>query len=197
MASIETSEATDPEHETIYKEHEQTGGVRGWILEKEAASLAAALGPNPPPVTENDYEDKHVLLSADKRQIIIKHWIIVHHVLVIDLDKIVWIRPASHNVLGFGCHMWGMGLTGIGWSRDFKRAFPTGQAWENSFVVKYRDAWLGLRAGFTIEDPAKFAEALEKIVPGITTRRMHEEHHGQDHDGYTKLDADKGKVKTA
>ncbi|KZO97752.1 hypothetical protein CALVIDRAFT_562653 [Calocera viscosa TUFC12733] len=195
MASIQTPIAQTPDQDAIYSDHEQTGVVHPSVLQNEESSLRELRGPEPVTVTGNDYDDKHVFVSAEKRHIVVKHWIIVHPVLVIDIDKIVWIRPASHKVLGFGCHAWGMGLTGIGWARDWHRAFPRGPAWENSFVVKYHDASLGLRAGFTIEDPTKFVETLEKIEPGIMSRSMDErnEHSGQERAGYTKLPEGTGK----
>jgi len=185
-----------PEHDAIYEEALKTGTVHPSVLEHEETSLREARGPAAVVPTEHDYEDKHVLLSAEKRQLILKHWIIVHPVLVIDIDKIVWIHPAPGGVAGLGCHAWGMGLTGIGWARDFHRMIAHGEGWQHSFVCKYEHPSLGLRAGFTIEDPAKFVETLEKILPGVTTRPIHEKereglHVAPKHVGYAELEGDR------
>jgi len=195
MASIQTPILPYLENDAAYDEATKWGTIHPDIAQNEERSLHAVQGPTSGGATENDYEDKHVLVSASNRTLIVKHYLITHSTLVVDIDKIVWIHPASNVCKALSVKCWGVGITGIAWARDLHRMFPTGRAWEHSFVVKSKDAWLGMRTGFTVEDAAKFVETLERILPGISTRPVEEDKKDKaerDHAGYSQLEEDSG-----
>jgi len=179
----------------MYEEALKTGAVNATIAQNEERSQYEVGSSTSATLTESDYEDKHVLLSTSKRALTIKHWLISHPTLVVDIDKIIWIQPAPASVSRMSVKFWGVGLTGIGWARDFHRLIAAGRAWEHSFVVKYENPWCGVRAGFTIENPEKFIQALETMLPGVTTRPVDEDK--RDHVGYSKLDEDTNKGNAA
>ncbi|KZO97753.1 hypothetical protein CALVIDRAFT_59628 [Calocera viscosa TUFC12733] len=193
MASIQTPINPRSEHYDLYDEALQTGVVHPSITQNEESALhETRLPPN-----DGDYEDRDVLLCSEQRTLTIKHWLIAHPTLVINLEDIIWIHPASAVAKGVKVMFWGVSVDDIGWARDFHRIFPSGYSYEHSFVVKYKNPLLGVRAGFTIEHPVKFVETLEKLLPGITVRPVGDkEHNGNDYEG-TTLEEDKGKVNAA
>ncbi|EJU05237.1 hypothetical protein DACRYDRAFT_19811 [Dacryopinax primogenitus] len=168
MASIQVPNTTETEHNEIYQQFAETGKVDPAVPEHEEKFRKV-----PSTAGVDDYDDYHVRVCAAKRTLLIKHWLIIHPSLEIDLDRVIYILPAA-NAAKSGVTSWGVGATGVGWARDFHRVFSRSKSVENSYVCKYRDAWLGHRVGFTVEDPAKFLQTLEKLEPGITTR-VHDE----------------------
>jgi len=162
----------DQEYRPLYDEFLMMGKVQPTVIENEEVFFTA-LSKNVKP-SPDEYNDEHVYLSANGRSITLKHWLISHPILVINVDDIIYLRPARDVVLDeMGVKAWGIGETGVGWTRDDNRKGAKGKAYDNSFVCKYTNERLGLRAGFTVDDPAKFSAALEKIAPGITARHTY------------------------
>ncbi|KZT50488.1 hypothetical protein CALCODRAFT_504649 [Calocera cornea HHB12733] len=162
----------DEEHKPTYDKFMMTGKLDPTVVENEYTFFKYLAENNKP--SAGDYDDSHVYLSANARTLTLKHWLISHPILVIDVDKILYLRPAPDVVFDdFGVKVWGIGETGVGWDRDANRKGASGPAYQHSYVCKYTDERLGLRAGFTVDDTAKFVEALERVAPGITSRHTY------------------------
>ncbi|KZO97747.1 hypothetical protein CALVIDRAFT_59389 [Calocera viscosa TUFC12733] len=151
MATTQTPINIETEHEPTYEAFAQTGEVSPTVVQNEENSMRRLEGPVVKQVSIDDYDDKHVRVCATKRTLTIKHWL---------------LTPAPKS----GVSAWGTGITGVGWARDFRRMFPTGKAFDHSYVVKYRNPFLGIRAGFTVQDPERFLYTIEKLEPAIHTK---------------------------
>ncbi|KAG9010326.1 hypothetical protein FRB94_010676 [Tulasnella sp. JGI-2019a] len=117
------------------------------------------------------YDDAHVSLDSSTRILTIKHYILVHPTLYIPIDDILYICPAGRITSRVGIRPWGMGLTGILWARDFKRGgaiIGAMSGFEKSFVVKVKGD--RMKSGFSVEDTAKFREAMEEVCSGVMDR---------------------------
>ncbi|EJU05241.1 hypothetical protein DACRYDRAFT_19815 [Dacryopinax primogenitus] len=104
---------TNPQHEALYASAIETGVVPPPVLEAEAISEAEAHDPAIRP-SSDDYEDRHVRLCGTKRTLTIKHWIMFHPTLVVPVDSITWIHPASLVVKGLGVTCWGLAAHRMG-----------------------------------------------------------------------------------
>jgi len=76
-------------------------------------------------------------------------------------------KVTSISILGVKA--WGYGVTGIWFAKDFHRlsyyVLPTKSSLANT-IVCHVDGWIR-RIGFSVEDTAKFWEALEDARPGV------------------------------
>ncbi|EJU05242.1 hypothetical protein DACRYDRAFT_19816 [Dacryopinax primogenitus] len=163
----------DEEYKYLYDEFRSEGKVDPTVMENEAKFLQS-LQEGPLKPSPGHYDDEHVHVSTTAKTLTLKHWLISHPILVIDLDKVIYLRSAPDVVVNeFGVKVWGIGETGVGWTRDGHRKGASGTAYDHSFVCKYTDERLGLRAGFSVDDPLKFSAALEKAAHGITARHTY------------------------
>lgn len=168
----------DAKYKPLYDEYTRTGKVHPLADENELFSMMRyriRTGGPGGPAKEADYNDKHVYLCSTSRTLTIKHWIVAHPTLVIDLDKVLYIRPARDVVANAGVEAWGVGQGGIGWARDLDRLPPTGRAYRHSYVCEFTKWGDEFCAGFTVEDPARFVRELDQLAPGITSGLLDEE----------------------
>ncbi|KZO97754.1 hypothetical protein CALVIDRAFT_59540 [Calocera viscosa TUFC12733] len=110
----------DQEHKPLYDEFRLTGKVDPTAADNEDEFfkyLSEHRKANP-----GDYDDQNVYLSVNDRTLTLKHWLISHPILVIEVEKIIYLRPAPDVVFDdFGVKVWGIGETGVGWARDGNR----------------------------------------------------------------------------
>ncbi|KZO97750.1 hypothetical protein CALVIDRAFT_526504 [Calocera viscosa TUFC12733] len=173
MGSIRNAVQEDGKYQRMYDEYTRTGKVVPVAEENDEFSemryRSRTGGPGGPPM-EGDYNDHHVYVCTARRTLTIHHWLFMHPTLVIDLDKVVSIRPAR-DATQHGCvEAWGIGHTGVCWARDAERV--NGDAYARSFVCEFKtDDGAEICAGFTVEHPEKFLELVERLVPGIRAGR--------------------------
>lgn len=106
-------------------------------------------------------------ICSKARTLTIKHWLITHPTLVLDMDDIVYVRPAKDVVPIAGVEAWGVGGSGVGWARDGERVPPTGKAWAHSWVCGFKEWGDEYEAGFTTENPERFGRQMESLLPGV------------------------------
>ncbi|EJU05239.1 hypothetical protein DACRYDRAFT_19813 [Dacryopinax primogenitus] len=168
----------DARYRMIYDAYLDNGKVHPLANENEWFSImrsrfrTGGLAGTP---SERDYTDNHVALCSKSKTLTVKHWLIAHPTLVIDLSKVDYIRPAKDVVASGGVEAWGVGKTGIGWARDLDRLPTTGRNFWHSYVCQFQEWGDVFLAGFTVEDPKRFMKELQGIRPEITKVPMDEE----------------------
>jgi len=174
MQSIRAAFTQDTKYRGLYDEYARTGKATPLAEENDAFSLiryrSRTGGPAGPPM-EGDYNDKHVYVCTARRTLTVHHWLFFHPTLVIDLDQIVRIRPARNEAAkGGDVEAWGVGVSGVGWARDARRTVPDSEAYNHSYVCEFEAEGEVFEVGFTVQDPVKFEQVLERLVPGIRSR---------------------------
>jgi len=175
--------AIEPEHAPIYHTFPATGHAESAVLQDEMATGELSTLP-----AIADYSDHHVQLCGSDRTLTIHHFLLTHPKLVIPLSNVIYILPAQKAGIQAGMTTWGTSDSGVAWARDLGRLVSKA-ACERGFVCKYRGAWKGWRVGFSVEDRKAFLDKLEELVPGITTRALHDE---QEYPGSPKLEQEEG-----
>ncbi|KZT50492.1 hypothetical protein CALCODRAFT_504655 [Calocera cornea HHB12733] len=169
MGSIRTAIQEDGKYKRVYDEYARTGQVAPLANENESFSLmrfrSRTGGPAGPPM-DGDYNDKHVYVCTAQRTLTVHHWLFLHPTLVIDLDKVIRLRPARDEIQQGSVSAWGVGHSGVCWARDANRLDGDG-AFERTFICEFKEEGEEIAAGFTVEDPKKFMQVLEQLVPGI------------------------------
>jgi hypothetical protein len=118
------------------------------------------------------YEDEHVLIDSAAQKLTIKHYILIHPTLHIQISDILYICPATEFTTRIGLRPWGMGLTGILWARDFKRGgaiVGPKSGYEKSFIVKVKGD--RMKSGFSVVDVKAFTTAMETVCAGVMSRK--------------------------
>lgn len=160
--SIQTAFERDHQYAPVYDEYAQTSDVHPLLVDRENLTLMMRLiSGGLSHTARDDYSDSHVSISSTSRTLTIKHWLVAHPTLTINLQDIVYILPASSVVPSSGVAAWGLGATGVGWARDARRLGKTTREDEHSYVCKFKHREHVFYAGFTVEKPGSFVQVLE------------------------------------
>jgi len=123
-----------------------------------------------PLIPKLNYNDRFVNIDGQTKTLTLKNYCFLRATLKLYIPSLLYIRRASDAVRRIGIELQGLSIDGIIWALDWRRGtWITGPAsgFEKSFVVKAQGARLGLRSGFSVENPEMFLAVLEQVHPGV------------------------------
>ncbi|KAF8521257.1 hypothetical protein BU17DRAFT_65018 [Hysterangium stoloniferum] len=116
------------------------------------------------------YEDRFVKVDPNTLTLTIKHYLFpVKANLHLRIPDLLYIQRAKEVINRFNVRVGGMSINGIIWAVDVSRVgaiLARGSGYENSFITKAKGDIL--RSGFSVEDPVKFLQVMERLKSEVT-----------------------------